>query len=504
MKIKTFNINGVRRFQLHYPGKNFQQILEGMDSAIICLQELKISKTKLDSNIAIVDGFESYFSFPKFSSNYSGVATYVKSDYAPIAAYDGFSKLENGDRRKCFDNKFTIKELDELDSEGRCVITDHSIFVLINCYFPSYGRDRETDHFFNFKENFNKAIEILLHSFRAEKCIKDHELLSFGDTPCRKWLDSLLNSGLKDLFRYYEPNTQKSFTCWNYLTNARESNYGTRIDYIIVSDELLPWCKSCKIEPYVYGSDHCPVLGELYDTHPEDPENTLLQHFKNTGDRKIPSICSSEWKEFQGGKQGKITSFLKRKGSCDSENILESTNIKIEGAEVFKNETVEMKETSYFIERENIFNNKKIKKKQQVSISNFFNKNNNKKSIEIKGSVDVIENKPNSSSVLIKKSEELFETSYLDSEKLEKIIEVKKLNDESVKNDWSKILKKPAKPLCYHGEEAKQMTVNKSGPNKGKIFYMCKRPVGSNSNSSNDSTKEKLGEFRCKFFKWFK
>ncbi|KAF8493169.1 hypothetical protein F5888DRAFT_1591341, partial [Russula emetica] len=34
-------------------------------------------------------------------------------------------------------------------------------------------------------------------------------------------------------------------------------------------------------------------------------------------------------------------------------------------------------------------------------------------------------------------------------------------------------------PLCtVHREPAKEFRVNKCGPNKGKTFYLCARPVG--------------------------
>lgn len=48
-------------------------------------------------------------------------------------------------------------------------------------------------------------------------------------------------------------------------------------------------------------------------------------------------------------------------------------------------------------------------------------------------------------------------------------------------------------PLCTaHKEPSKQFTVNKAGPNKGRKFYVCSRPVGHPTDP----------EAKCNFFKW--
>ena len=69
----------------------------------------------------------------------------------------------------------------------------------------------------------------------------------------------------------------EAYTCWNTLTSARLTNYGTRIDYILLSHGLLsPPATSeyppsvshftlihSDICPEVMGSDHCPVTCTL-------------------------------------------------------------------------------------------------------------------------------------------------------------------------------------------------------------------------------------------------
>lgn len=46
----------------------------------------------------------------------------------------------------------------------------------------------------------------------------------------------------------------------------RSSNYGTRIDYVLVTPGLLPWIKHSATAPQIKGSDHCPVYIDLHDS----------------------------------------------------------------------------------------------------------------------------------------------------------------------------------------------------------------------------------------------
>lgn len=70
------------------------------------------------------------------------------------------------------------------------------------------------------------------------------------------------------------------------------------------------------------------------------------------------------------------------------------------------------------------------------------------------------------------------------------------------KQVFASIFSKPNVPSCHHNgliyltiEPCVKLKVNKAGPNKGKYFFMCNRPVG--------PKETKLGEFRCNYFMWF-
>jgi len=75
-------------------------------------------------------------------------------------------------------------------------------------------------------------------------------------------------------------------------------------------------------------------------------------------------------------------------------------------------------------------------------------------------------------------------------------------NDDSVhdpvasKESWSRLLKKPAAPMCEHNEPCKSMLTRKKGENQGRSFWMCQRPLGPSGN------KEKGTQWRCSTFIW--
>ena len=78
----------------------------------------------------------------------------------------------------------------------------------------------------------------------------------------RSQFQALLDAGFVDTFRLFTQGNGH-YTWWSYMNQARPRNIGWRIDYFLVSAELVPRVKSARILPHVPGSDHCPVVLEL-------------------------------------------------------------------------------------------------------------------------------------------------------------------------------------------------------------------------------------------------
>ncbi|KAM3871828.1 DNA-(apurinic or apyrimidinic site) endonuclease 2 [Diretmus argenteus] len=344
MKIVTWNINGIRTFK-----SGIKNALDALDADIICVQETKVTRDLLDERTAIVDGYNSYFSFSRGRSGYSGVATYCKDSATPFAAEEGLTGLLTNHKGAvgCHGDhtEFSPEELQLLDNEGRAVITQHRIMcqdqmqtvTVVNVYCPR--ADPEKPERKQFKLQFYKLLQsraeailetgshvIVLGDVNTSHRPIDHcdpnDIEDFEGNPGRKWLDVFLHSDSKekrsdeeldehcevtstdpihsgkfvDTFRYFHPTRTSAFTCWCTLTGARQTNYGTRIDYIF-ADYLLAkeHFVAADIMPEVEGSDHCPVWGQL--------SCSVLPS------SKPPPLCTRHLPEF-AGKQQKLSQFL--------------------------------------------------------------------------------------------------------------------------------------------------------------------------------------------------
>lgn len=60
-------------------------------------------------------------------------------------------------------------------------------------------------------------------------------------SPTRAWFSKLLSEDkMVDTFRHFFPEAEGRFTCWHQFTNKRYTNEGSRIDYVLIDEALLP------------------------------------------------------------------------------------------------------------------------------------------------------------------------------------------------------------------------------------------------------------------------
>uniref|UniRef100_A0A8C5PLV3 DNA-(apurinic or apyrimidinic site) endonuclease n=1 Tax=Leptobrachium leishanense TaxID=445787 RepID=A0A8C5PLV3_9ANUR len=353
MRILSWNINGIRATRT-----GIKDILDSLNADIICLQETKVTRDLLDEPTAIVEGYNSYFSFSRVKSGYSGVATFCRTRATPWAAEEGLSGLLTVHKGSIgfYGNteEFSEEELLSLDHEGRAVITQHKIqtcenkaetLTVINVYCPR--ADPEKPERKNYKLRFYRLLQI-----RAEAILKsgshviilgdvntshrqlDHcdptYLESFEENPGRQWLNQFLgeletlqrdapesstsSGGLfLDSFRYFHPTQRNAFTCWCSVSGARQTNYGTRLDYILGSRRLIQeQFLDSTIMPEVAGSDHCPV--------------TAFMKCSPVTAAKCPPLCTKYLPEF-AGRQQKLSQFLVRKDKALEEKSVETKEL---------------------------------------------------------------------------------------------------------------------------------------------------------------------------------
>lgn len=321
MRITTFNVNGVRAIRTHYRTEkdmDFDAFLEYLKGDIICFQEHKTNqKDKLDPEIIAPRGFRTIFAFPakRLKIGYSGVATYIKFGIEVYNVECGFTgtideNVIEPESLSGLKRSFSDDVLKTLDSEGRCIIVDFGLFILLNVYFPNDGGPSREEYRMCFYEavrsriiglrscgknvlivgDINTTYLTIDHFEFSELAENPKSLEEFERSPCRRWLKRLLNEdGFVDLFRKFHPDRKGAYTCWNQKTLARSHNLGTRID-VAICDETFSQCiEYGDIQPQISGSDHCPayvilnneMISSKFEIGRMAPSINAQTHFKS-------------------------------------------------------------------------------------------------------------------------------------------------------------------------------------------------------------------------------
>ncbi|KAM0804965.1 DNA lyase Apn2 [Usnea florida] len=299
--------------------RSFAAMFDVLQADIVVLQEAKIQPKDLSDDMVLVSGWDCYFSLPKHKKGYSGVVIYTRQSVcAPIRAEEGitgilcppnssttFSNLPEEQQIGGYPTPSQLAasavDASTLDSEGRCVVLEFPAFVLLGVYSPA-NRDETRDDFrLGFLEVLDARIRNLidigkrvvltgdlnisrdeLDAANAEASMRKQGLsgVDFVSTPARRLLNHLLEGGkvvgerdkgreqsvLWDICRAFNPSRKGMFTCWEQKVNARPSNCGARIDYVLCSLAMKDWFSDSNIQEGLMGSDHCPVYAVMKDT----------------------------------------------------------------------------------------------------------------------------------------------------------------------------------------------------------------------------------------------
>lgn len=249
IKLISWNVNGIRSVIK----KGFVEAVENMQPDIICLQETKAQREEVEQVLTLLSGYESHINAAKSRKGYSGTAILLKESN-PSVRYD----IGN----------------EEHDQEGRVITLEYDNFYLINVYVPNSGRglvrlDYRKQWDFEFL-NYLKLLETKKPVIVCGDFNVAHEPIDLARPKSNynktagftqeeiDGFSNFLQSGLTDTFRHLHPE-EVAYTYWSYMFNARTKNIGWRIDYFLVSKNLLPQVKASYILPEFEGSDHCPI-----------------------------------------------------------------------------------------------------------------------------------------------------------------------------------------------------------------------------------------------------
>ena len=250
MKMISWNVNGLRAVV----GKGFVDIFNSLDADIFCLQETKLQEGQIDLSF---DGYEQYWNYA-VKKGYSGTAVFTRVQ--PLSVSYGL-------------------DIEEHDQEGRVITLEFDKFYLVNVYTPN-SKDglARIDYRMQWEDDFrvylkkleeNKPVVVCgdLNVAHTEIDLKNPKTnrnnAGFSDQERGK-MTELLDAGFIDTFRYFYPDVTGAYSWWSYRFNARKNNAGWRIDYFLVSESLKDELKGASILNDIYGSDHCPVMLEIF------------------------------------------------------------------------------------------------------------------------------------------------------------------------------------------------------------------------------------------------
>jgi len=248
LKLVSWNVNGIRAAIRN----GFWEWLATDAGDILCLQETRIVPEQLTDQMRNPPGYRTFWHSAE-RKGYSGVATFCRGE--PEGVQEGFGQPD-------------------FDTEGRVLITEHPGFTLVNAYFPNGRRGHER---VAYKIEFYDALLAHCTALRAQ----GHRLIVCGDLNTahqpidlarpkqnqktsgflpeeRQALTRWLDEGFVDVFRHSHPDARE-YTWWTYRLDARARNIGWRIDYFLVSEDLISRVDNACIRADTMGSDHCPI-----------------------------------------------------------------------------------------------------------------------------------------------------------------------------------------------------------------------------------------------------
>jgi exodeoxyribonuclease-3 len=274
IKILSWNVNGIRSNVLS-EGKlsssgwkkeltgetDLGRLIKDHNPDVICLQETK-TEDKISKNIKIPNYYQ-YWSNSLKKKGYAGVSVWTKIETKKVM------------------NIIPNVELDT-DSSGRILVLYFDNFILINTYSPNSGtnftyRTEEWDveirkYLRKLKEEGKNVIwcgdlNVSVEDIDVHKGV-DENVAGFTKEE-RSNFKEILKEGYVDTMRYLNPEVKGLYTWWNLrVPTCRVRNIGMRLDYFVVSENIVKKVKKCEIlkdygmktEEKMALSDHAPIM----------------------------------------------------------------------------------------------------------------------------------------------------------------------------------------------------------------------------------------------------
>lgn len=248
MKILSWNLNGLSASLK----SNALVPIAAQKADVICFQEIRTQDEPV-----IIDGYFHHWNHG-VRDGYSGTAVLLKTK--PVYIFNGF--LNNFD-----------------DAEGRIMTIELERLYVVNAYVPNSQQNLKRQAYrmkwdCAFQEHITELMEykpvVICGDFnvaRSELDIYEGNMRQYWAeqgyaSDERSNFETLLELGLCDVFRDLHPD-ERSYTWWSNRLNKRLEDRGWRLDYFLVSEELMNGVQSIRHMNAIMGSDHCPIALEV-------------------------------------------------------------------------------------------------------------------------------------------------------------------------------------------------------------------------------------------------
>ena len=250
MKVITINVCGIRSSQK----KGIFDWLSRSKADHICMQETRALEEQIDNDNFILKGYTRYMNIA-VKKGYSGVA--IHSKHKPSKIINSFSKSI-------------------FEEEGRFISLEFEQYIITSIYFPSGSSSEERQKMkYKFMDLFEEYVKKEIKKRKKLILCGDYNIAHTKDDiknwrsnqknsgflpEEREWMTNLIdNVGLVDAFRV-KCKQNDTFTWWSNRGNAYNNNVGWRIDYQMVTNDLLGKIKKVSVYKRKKFSDHAPLI----------------------------------------------------------------------------------------------------------------------------------------------------------------------------------------------------------------------------------------------------
>lgn len=266
MRIISWNVNGIRATEKKW---EIQNLISRYDPDIFFMQEIKATSDKLSPYLSSPSSYTAHYN-PAEKAWYAGTGVWIHDrvyEQATIRFIDSFPNDPTANEWRVAHVELTLK-------------SDSSMYDIFGIYFPNGGKSEVAwQGKLVFYTEFSRYMDSLIEAW--------HHVLWGWDLNCahheidlarpkenagkigfhpleRAWLDGRVDDGWHDIWRVRNPDQKEVYSWWDVITRSRERNVWWRIDAWWGSAGIEKITKNIEYLPLHMGSDHCPILTDIF------------------------------------------------------------------------------------------------------------------------------------------------------------------------------------------------------------------------------------------------